>query len=534
MMMTFAKKLYLLIAMALSGLIALGGFSMWQMNAVYDSANYANVNSLPSLEQLDDASQAFFRMRIAVWNHIAQSDPAHKASTTAQIQADQRQIADALGKYEREDISDDLDREHLSNDRSALSTYFAARDAVLALSDAGDFEGARTKQLALQDLIAKTDAALKKHRDYNVTLATQGSRDAASVRGRANLLTSSIALIITAVVGLVGVYLVRQLVTALSDAVRVANAVADGDLAVSIAGGRQDELGKLQDALRQMSEQLTAIIGKVQAGAHAIQSASGEIAQGNLDLSSRTEQQAGALEETASSMEELTSTVQTNADNARDALRLAQEAESTAAQGGQVVNMVVTTMGEISSASNRIVDIIGVIEGISFQTNILALNAAVEAARAGDQGRGFAVVATEVRSLAQRSAAAAKEIKTLIDASSSQVQQGGELVADAGAAMTRIVAAVRQVADVVGNIAEASREQSAGIAQINGAVMQMDGMTQQNAALVEQAAAAAVAMREQAEGLTQMVSHFRLQAHSALPAPRRQPRLAFESEVKLV
>jgi methyl-accepting chemotaxis protein len=271
-----------------------------------------------------------------------------------------------------------------------------------------------------------------------------------------------------------------------------------------------------------MSGSLVKIVGEVRTGTDTIATASGQIASGNLDLSSRTEQQASALEETASSMEELTGTVKQNADNARQANGLAVLASEVAVKGGTVVSQVVGTMSSINDSAKKIVDIIGVIDGIAFQTNILALNAAVEAARAGEQGRGFAVVASEVRSLAQRSAAAAKEIKTLIDDSVEKVDTGSKLVAQAGATMDEVVASVKRVTDIVGEISAASQEQSTGIEQVNQAITQMDDVTQQNAALVEEAAAASQSLQDQAANLAHVVSVFKLVennqlAHKASP-----------------
>jgi len=269
-----------------------------------------------------------------------------------------------------------------------------------------------------------------------------------------------------------------------------------------------------------MRDSLAAIVGQVRSGADTIATASTQIAAGNLDLSSRTEQQASSLEETASSMEELTSTVKQNADNARQANQLAASASEVALKGGAVVAQVVDTMDGINASSKKIVDIIGVIDGIAFQTNILALNAAVEAARAGEQGRGFAVVATEVRSLAQRSAAAAKEIKALIGDSVAKVDVGSALVGQAGSTMEQIVASIGRVTDIMGEITAASSEQSAGIELVNQAITEMDGVTQQNAALVEQAAAAAESMQDQASTLAQMVSVFKLDSmHGMVSAP---------------
>uniref|UniRef100_UPI00035E7BFB methyl-accepting chemotaxis protein n=1 Tax=Herbaspirillum lusitanum TaxID=213312 RepID=UPI00035E7BFB len=297
-----------------------------------------------------------------------------------------------------------------------------------------------------------------------------------------------------------------------------ADMLASGDLTarVRVSDGQQDEIGQLMRAVNGISEGLAHVVADVRQGTEQITTASSEIATGNLDLSSRTEQQAGSLEETASAMEELTSTVKQNADNAGQANQLALSASEVASQGGAVVGKVIDTMGSINESSRKIVDIISVIDGIAFQTNILALNAAVEAARAGEQGRGFAVVASEVRSLAQRSAAAAKEIKGLIDDSVEKVEAGSKLVEQAGATMGEVVASVKRVTDIVGEISSASQEQRAGIEQVNHAIVQMEQTTQQNAALVEQAAAAAQSLQDQAHKLTASVSTFKLDETHAM------------------
>jgi methyl-accepting chemotaxis protein len=302
-------------------------------------------------------------------------------------------------------------------------------------------------------------------------------------------------------------------------AVDIAGKIAAGDLTVAVNVKPGDQTSLLH-AMQKMRDSLAGLVSQVRTGTETIASASNQIAAGNLDLSSRTEEQASSLEETASSMEELTSTVKQNADNARQANALAEAASTVAAKGGQVIQQVVGTMNEINSSATKIVDIIGVIDGIAFQTNILALNAAVEAARAGEQGRGFAVVATEVRNLAQRSAAAAKEIKALIGTSVEKVENGSRLVNDAGATMDEILDSVKRVTDIMAEITAASQEQTAGIEQINQAISQMDEVTQQNASLVEEAAAAAAAMQDQSEQLAQVVSVFKVDGMGNATAAR--------------
>ena len=305
------------------------------------------------------------------------------------------------------------------------------------------------------------------------------------------------------------VWLIGSISRSLAQALKLARSVAEGDLTQKVDIKSQDEIGQLLLAMRAMNAKLVTIVGEVQVGADTIATASREIASGNLDLSSRTEQQAASLEETASSMEELTSTVKQNADNAYQANELAVAASGVAAQGRALVSQVVDTMASIDISAKRIGDIISVIDGIAFQTNILALNAAVEAARAGEQGRGFAVVASEVRSLAQRSAAAAKEVKTLVGDAIDKVDAGSKLVSETGSTMAEIVDHAKRVTDIMAEIMAATHEQSAGIKQVNQAIGQMDEVTQQNAALVEQAAAAAGSLQDQAANLAQVVGIFK-------------------------
>ncbi|NGZ85684.1 HAMP domain-containing protein [Duganella sp. SAP-35] len=423
-------------------------------------------------------------------------------------------------------------REH----QGAASEVDAKVRALLPTLD-GEARGKMERFLTLHDQLRKHYA------EAHALIATAGVTEAdASVRGidaePAQLLVDSIGLLmassaditsaavdggsrtvkiitvlmLTVAAGAIaaGLTLSRSIIRPLTEAVAVAQAISQGDLSAEIQPRSRCELGDLMRALGDMNASLSRIVGDVRGGTDTIATASSQIEAGNADLSSRTEQQAGALEETAASMEQLTATVRQNADNARQARQLAIGASDVAQRGGAVVSQVVETMAAIQESGRRIGAIIGVIDGIAFQTNILALNAAVEAARAGDQGRGFAVVATEVRSLAQRSHDAAKQIKQLIEASSARVEQGGLLVVQAGSTMGEVVDSVRRVSDIVGEISHASQEQRAGIEQVNQAVAEMDRVTQQNAALVEQAAAAASAMRDEASVLARTVGIFRL------------------------
>jgi methyl-accepting chemotaxis protein len=345
--------------------------------------------------------------------------------------------------------------------------------------------------------------------------------DAASAIGHIRstvLLSGSVALLVAL---MAAVWITRAVTLPINLAVDVARAVAAGDLSYTFEGQGQSETGLLLHALKEMQTALTRVVANVRHGSESVATASAEIAQGNQDLSSRTESQASALEQTAASMEQLGSQVSQNADNARQANQLAMNASSVAVQGGEVVSQVVQTMQGINESSRKIADIISVIDGIAFQTNILALNAAVEAARAGEQGRGFAVVASEVRSLAGRSADAAKEIKALIGASVERVEHGAALVDKAGITMTEVVNSIRRVTDIMGEISSASSEQSAGVAQVGEAVTQMDQVTQQNAALVEQMAAAASSLKSQANELVQAVAVFKLNAQDQQSMPSK-------------
>ena len=371
--------------------------------------------------------------------------------------------------------------------------------------------------------MAKTVGKVVAHIEKNANAAAAASAQQSS---RTSLTLSLIGLLMASTAVGVAHMMQRRLVTDIQQASRLAEDVAAGQLNHAITTQRRDEVGDLLRALGAMQVQLRKLVGDVRASADNISTASAEVAHGNADLSQRTEEQAAALEETAASMEQLSSTVTQNADNAQQANQLARGASTAAIKGGEVVGQVVTTMKGINDSSKKIADIISVIDGIAFQTNILALNAAVEAARAGEQGRGFAVVASEVRSLAGRSADAAKEIKTLINASVERVKQGTVLVDQAGVTMIEVVASIKRVTDIMGEISAASNEQALGVAQVGEAVTQMDQTTQQNAALVEEMAAAASGLKGQANDLVQAVAFFKIAARAGTVAsmPRTSVR----------
>ncbi|MBK4735315.1 methyl-accepting chemotaxis protein [Noviherbaspirillum pedocola] len=389
--------------------------------------------------------------------------------------------------------------------------YVVKADRLIAIVNSGTADEARAYLNSdLRPVLASYKSSIAEMIEFQVELTRKSGQDAERGYHDTRNLLLGIGAAIVALAAFLGFRITRSITRPLAQALEVANTVADGDLSSRIEVRTSDETGMLLAALKRMNESLVTTVTEIRRGTESIATASAEVASGTQDLSSRTEQQASSLEETASSMEELTSTVKQNADNARQANALAESASTFAAKGGTVISEVVDTMAEINESARKVVDIISVIDGIAFQTNILALNAAVEAARAGEQGRGFAVVASEVRTLAQRSANAAKEIKMLIDTSVEKVDRGSRLVGEAGTTMNDIVQSVQHVTDIMAEITAASAEQTAGIEQINTAVAQMDQVTQQNAALVEEAAAATESMQEQAGRLAQAVAVFRV------------------------
>jgi methyl-accepting chemotaxis protein len=512
--LTVAKRLIILVVSAAAGLAFIAAMAFYQIRQVYESATYASVNTVPSLVVLDDAQTCFDTMRVLVYQQLLSTGDAARTRIEQKISEQHGRVVDAMKRYEPL-VSDEKDRSMLSADRELLSNFESVRDGVLVLARTNTASAFSEAQIKLFPAAEKLNAAIVEHRAYNVQLGQQGSDVAAQMVNRV-LLTILVAAGVTlAMVAALGTLIVRHLLGELGGepayAVKVAKRIAAGDLATAVITRLGDE-SSLLAAIGAMRVNLAEIVGRVRNGTEAIASASRQIAAGNLDLSARTEEQAASLQQTAASMEELTTTVHNNSESAAQANRLASSASDVAAKGGDVMSQVIGTMREISASSNKIVEIISVIEGIAFQTNILALNAAVEAARAGAEGRGFAVVASEVRSLAQRSASAAKDIKVLIMNSVSRVESGSQQVEIAGTTIDEVVTNVRQVAGMVAEISAAGQEQGTGIEQVNQAVAQMDQVTQQNAALVEEAAAAAESLRHQSQELEGLVSVFRIAA----------------------
>ncbi|MBD8632694.1 MCP four helix bundle domain-containing protein [Oxalobacteraceae sp. CFBP 8755] len=468
---------------------------------------------IPAIEMSNRLEGQINVIAIALRNMMLNAEPTDRQKQVDAIGKARATITATLTEIEPLLTAHPNELAILRTMQSTSTSYLTGVTELLALINAGEEEPAKvylTNELRprLARLKDATAAELALQKD----LSAKAAASAAATYDRTMWQTWALGGLALAFAALVATLITRSITVPVRRALEVANTVAAGDLTSRIDVTTQDETGRLLQALKTMNESLARTVGAVRIGTDTIAVAASQVAAGSQDLSGCTEQQAGALEETASSMEELTSTVKQNADNARQANKLAETASNVAARGGEVIHQVVDTMDQINASSNKISDIIGVIDSIAFQTNILALNAAVEAARAGEQGRGFAVVASEVRNLAQRSAAAAKEIKTLIGDSSSKVADGSKLVAQAGSTMQEIVDSVRRVTDIMTEISAASVEQTAGIEQINQAVAQMDEGTQQNAALVEEAAAASASMQEQAAMLAAAVAVFRIDA----------------------
>ncbi len=514
--MTITKRLILTLSMALLALLFVGIDGLIQLQRAQARFDTVQSRIIPSIHGLNAAKGFLADTRLAGYRLSVFSNLSDKTALDKAVTDANKAFDDVVAKYASERIYDETDRKMLDADKANMEAYRKALVPFFAAAHAGDMDGVRATLMPGTPL-AVSAAGVKKgiddHIDYNSKLVADVRTE--SVAAYDFAFKSMVAVIVVAILltGTLAMTLYRNISGSLSNIQKTFEDIsASLDLSQPMKVDRMDEIGLTATAFNKLRTRIVDVIATVRSSTDSVSVAARQIAVGNTDLSSRTEQQAASLEETASSLEQLTSVVKQNTENAKQANQLALSASHIASQGGDVVRQVVDTMNSINASSRKIVDIISVIDGIAFQTNILALNAAVEAARAGEQGRGFAVVASEVRSLAQRSAAAAKEIKTLIDDSVDKVGSGSKLVEQAGTTMSDIVNSVQKVTDIVGEIASASEEQSGGISQVNLAVSQMDDVTQQNAALVEEAAAAAQALQEQAETLEKVVSVFKLDA----------------------
>ena len=517
----FGQRLALAFAVLLTLTAALGAASVFNLSRVHRSAVDLSAKWLPSVGALAAVRVAVLEVRELEMKHSRAADASYRAEYEDKLKEALAKASTSLADYSQ--IPHDADGVKLADALAAKwQEYLGFHQKVIALGRADKAEDARD----LGDGAAKMAAdesidALDKLLALNFAAGKQSARLADNVYQltfKATLALVALALVVGVAMSLMITRSLRSLIGGEPQAAAdLARSVAAGDLRAAIAV-RPGDQSSLMARLQEMQQSLAQVVSSVRQGSQRVAHASGEIAQGNADLSSRTEQQAAALEETAAAMEQLGATLRQNASNAAQADQLAKSASAVAGRGGDAVTRVVQTMRGINESSRRIGDIIGTIDGIAFQTNILALNAAVEAARAGEQGRGFAVVAAEVRSLAQRSAEAAREIKGLIATSVERVEQGTAQVDEAGATMSEVVASIARVTLIMAEISTASREQSAGVAQVSQAVTQMDRTTQQNAAMVEQSAAAAESLRGQAQELVQLVASFRLSDDALTPA----------------
>jgi len=503
------QRLLLSFGIVLALLVGLSLLMDRRMAAINAVSTEIAHNWLPSVAHVSDMNTNTSDIRIAVLQHVT--------STEAAAMAKYEKVVDKLkADLDRNDkayapmILSPEERSLYDNFKASWQRYEQTQAEVLKLSrENKNAEAAALLNGASQKQFDQASDELLALVKFNTDHAELASNNADQIYAQARWTLAAMAGVALLIGAALALGVARSIAVPVGDAVNAARRIADGDLTQAIHSERQDETGQLLRAMAEMQDSLLRIVGEVRQGSESIATGSAQIATGNADLSQRTEEQAANLEETAASMEQLNSTVKSSADTARQATQLATSACGAATRGGEVVGQVVATMNEITASSRKIGEIVGVIDGIAFQTNILALNAAVEAARAGEQGRGFAVVAGEVRTLAQRSAEAAREIKSLIGTSVDKVESGARLVGDAGAQMTDIVGQVQRVSDLISEISAAAIEQTAGIGQVNDAVGQLDQVTQQNAALVEQSAAAAESLKQQSQRLVEVVGVFR-------------------------
>ncbi|WP_232540325.1 methyl-accepting chemotaxis protein [Azohydromonas aeria] len=531
--MRIGPRLGLGFGMVLLLLCAVVAVALSQLGALAGNAMYYADNLVPSYEIQHRAAMALGTIRRLESQHILSSSPADMDDIEKRIAEQHRTLADEFAAYAKNLLSDDADRRALERVKADVEAYAAQWPTIRDLSrqtvqDPTAQEKARQALMGpSREAYRKADESFSQWWAYNVRLAGERKAESIATQGQARWALLGGAALALALGVIAAAVITRSITTPIGRAVRVAETVAEGDLSQHVQFSGKDECAQLLQALARMSARLAELVQQVRGGSESIAAGSQQIAVGSTDLSQRTEKQAANLEETAASMEELSATVRHNADTAQQAAQLASAASAAAREGGESVAVIVQTMQEISVSSNRITDIIGTIDGIAFQTNILALNAAVEAARAGEQGRGFAVVAGEVRTLAQRSAEAAREIKALIQDSTGKVEAGSRLVDEAGGSIADLVTKVQRVSDLLDEISSASGEQTKGIGQVSEAVSQLDEVTQQNAALVEESSAAADSLSAQAQRLAELVRFFKVEPGlSAQPAGATPAALA--------
>ena len=532
--MTIIQRVVLTLSVALLGLILVGAGGLVQLSQSQQRFESVQTKVIPSIRDLETAKGYLADVRLAGYRLAVFSNSPDKTALDRAIAGANKLFDETIAHYEQNSVVDDTDRKMTEADKAAMAAYRTALVPFLDRSHAGDMDGVRATLVAGSPL-AIAAAGVKKSLDDHIAYNVKVGSDVRDRNSSAYTLAFRLMLAVTIVALLISAALAAQLFGiirgGLSDIQTTLEQVSRTlDLTRRAPVKRMDEIGKTGTAFNALLTRIGEVMISVRSATESVGQATKEIAAGNLDLSSRTEEQAASLEESASSMQQLTSTVKHNADNARQASTLGANASDVAHKGSEVVSRVVRTMNEINASSGKIAEITGIIEGIAFQTNILALNAAVEAARAGEQGRGFAVVASEVRSLAQRSSSAAKEIKELIADSVQKVRHGSSLVEEAGQTMTEVTQAVQRVTDIMGEIAAASEEQARGIEQVDQAITQMDEVTQQNAALVEEAAATAQSLENQATQLKEAVSVFKVNdagvAASQVVLPVNKPGLS--------